>query len=77
MKISEVIHLLLIAGLVFGVPVAATTRPLGQEFSWDLALKQAGVVALVLLLLLALNFVVARLASRRGPQSGGRDEADT
>ena len=70
MKIFEVIHLLLIAGLVFGVPVAATTRPPGQEFSWMLSLKQAGIVTLVFVVLLALNFVVARLVSRRVSQRG-------
>ena len=65
MRTFEIIHLLLIAGLVFGVPVAATARPAGQEFSWSLALQQAGVVALIFVVLLALNFVIARLVSRR------------
>jgi hypothetical protein len=68
MKIFEVIHLLLIAGLLFGVPVAATTRPPGQAFSWNVSLKQAGVVTLVFVALLALNFVLARVASRRTSQ---------
>ena len=68
MKIFETIYLLLIAGLVFGVPVAATARPDGQEFSWSLALKQAGVVTLILVVLFTLNFVVARFVSRRVSQ---------
>jgi hypothetical protein len=70
MKIFEVVHFLLISGLVFGVAAAAATHPAGQEFSWILALKQAGIVTLVLVVLLALNFVVARLVSRRVPQRG-------
>jgi hypothetical protein len=65
MRVFETIHLLLIAGLVFGVPVAGATRPIGQEFSWSSALAQAGVVALILVVLLSLNFVAARLALRR------------
>jgi len=65
MKVFEVIHLVLIAGLVCGVPVAATTHPADQEFSWILALKQGGVATLILVTLLVLNFVVARLVARR------------
>lgn len=65
MKVFEIIYLLLIAGFVFGVPVAATARPSGQEFSWILALKQAGIVTLVLTVLFVLNLVVARFVSRR------------
>ena len=48
MRIFEIIYLLLIAGLLFGVPAAATIRPPGQDFSWLLALKQAGLVTLMM-----------------------------
>ncbi len=65
MKIFETIHVLLMAGFLFGVPVAATMRPDGQAFSWSRALTQAGVITLILFVLLALNFVVARLVLRR------------
>ena len=65
MRIFEIIYLLLIAGFLFGVPAAAVARPAGQEFSWKLALTQAGVVALIFAVLFALNFVVARFVSRR------------
>jgi hypothetical protein len=68
MRIFEIIYLLLIAGFLFGVPVAATARPAGQEFSWSLALTQAGVVALTLAVLFTLNFVVVRFVSRRVSQ---------
>lgn len=64
MKIFEVVNYLLMAGLLFGIPVAASTRPSGQEFSWIQSLKQAGIVTLILGALLALNFVVARVAAR-------------
>ena len=64
-RIFETIHLLLMAGLVFGVPIAGTSCPAGQEFSWNVALQQSGVAALILILLIALNLVVARWASRR------------
>jgi hypothetical protein len=67
-KIFETIYLLLIAGFVFGVPVAATARPAGQEFSWWLALTQAGVATLIFAVLFVLNFVVARFVSRRVSQ---------
>jgi hypothetical protein len=65
MRIFETIHLLLMAGLVFGVPIAGTSRPAGQEFSWNVALQQSGVAALILILLIGLNLVVARVVSRR------------
>ena len=65
MEIFETIYMLLLAGFFFGVPVAATTRPAGQEFSWGPAFKQGAAVALILVVLFAINFVVARLVSRR------------
>lgn len=65
MRIFEIIYLLLIGGFLFGIPAATITRPAGQEFSWSLALTHAGAVALILAVLFALNFVVARIVSRR------------
>jgi hypothetical protein len=51
-------YLLLIAGLVFGVPVAGIMGgPDGFQY--------AGIVALIVIALLALNFVIERLVSRR------------
>jgi hypothetical protein len=75
MRIFEVIQLVLIFGLVFGVPIAATTHP-GQEFSWILALKQGGIVTLILVALLALNFVIWCVVSRRVSQREGTSEDD-
>lgn len=67
MKIFETIHLLLLAALVIGVPIAATTRLSGQDLMFSQAVKQAGVTVAVLGLLLVLNFFVARLFSARKP----------
>jgi len=64
MKIFEIIHLILLGALFIGVPVAASTRPDGQQFSVFLALKQGAIVAGVILALLVCNFVLAQLASR-------------
>jgi hypothetical protein len=66
MKAFEVIHLLLMAALLFGVPVAAATRAPGEAFSLAQALKQAGMTAGIVLLLMALNFTIARVLSRSG-----------
>jgi hypothetical protein len=64
MKTFEVIHLLLMAALLFGVPVAAITRATGEDFSFVQALKQAAITAAVVLLLMVLNFTVRGLFSR-------------
>jgi hypothetical protein len=61
MKIFEVMYLLLIAGLVFGVPVAGSVG--GPD-----GLQYAGIVALIVIVLLVLNFVIERLVSRRVAQ---------
>jgi hypothetical protein len=66
MKLFEVIHLVLMLALLVGVPVAAATRSPGEPFSLVHALKQAGVTAGVVLLLLLANFTVARALSRSG-----------
>ena len=65
MKVFEIVNYVLMAGLLFGVPVAASTRPPGQEFSWMQSLKQAGIATLIFAALLVLNFVVARVVARR------------
>jgi hypothetical protein len=69
-KVFEVIHLVLILGLVVAVPSVAMARPSGQEFSWSLSLKQAGVATLIFIALLLLNFIIARIVLRRFPQTG-------
>jgi len=68
LRLFEIIYLLLIASFLFGVPVAATAQPAGQAFSWSPALAPAGVAAWILAVRFALNFVVARDASRRVSQ---------
>lgn len=65
MRIFETIHLLLIFGFLFGVPVAAASRPSGAPFSWTQALSQGGSAALILAALFAINFAAARFFSRR------------
>ena len=65
MKVLEIIHYLLMAGLLFGVPIAASRPPPGQDFSWAQSLKQAGITTLILGALLVLNVMVARVVARR------------
>lgn len=64
MKAFEVIQLILFAGLLIGVPVAATTRQPGESFSWVRSLTQAGVAAGFFVVLLAINFFAARIYCR-------------
>ncbi|HEX8457366.1 MAG TPA: hypothetical protein VF656_08725 [Pyrinomonadaceae bacterium] len=65
MKIFETIHSLLIFILALGVPGAATTMPSGQPFSPAQALKQMVLTTAIILVLLVLNFLLARLFSSR------------
>lgn len=60
MKILETIQLILMAGLVIGVPSAVAYRPPGREFSVMFALEMAGIVAAIFILLIALNILLAR-----------------
>ena len=74
MKAFETVHLLLIAALLFGVPVAATSRPPGTPFSLQRALTQAAVTAGIVLALGALNFLAARWFARRQSERKSHDQ---
>jgi hypothetical protein len=66
-KTLDNIYIFLLAGLLFGVPVAATYRAPNHEFSVVQGLKQAGVVVAIFLVLLVLNILLARIIKRRKP----------
>jgi hypothetical protein len=59
----------LIAAFLFGVPIAGTTRPPGEEFSILQAFKQAGIVTAIVLVVFMLNVAVARAFSLAMPKA--------
>lgn len=61
MKIFETIYLVLLAALVIGVPIAATSRPAGESFSWLRALEQGGIVAGIVAVLFVCNLIAGRI----------------
>lgn len=65
MRVLEGTYLILIAGLVIGVPVAATSQPVGSPFSWSVAIQQGGTLAGILLALLLVTMAAGRFLSRK------------
>jgi hypothetical protein len=76
-KIFEAIHIMLIFGFIIGVPVAASIRPSGQEYSLTVALTQAGILALILIALIVVNLLVAEIFSRRASRRRVTGEHET
>lgn len=65
MRVLQATYLFLIAGLVIGVPVAATSQPVGSPFSWSVAIQQGGTLAGILLALLLVTLAAGRWVSRK------------
>ena len=64
MKVFQFIHAMLMLALVIGLPIAAVTRGPNEDFSISRAVGHAGIAAAVIIVLLVLNFALARLCAR-------------
>ena len=64
MKVFRFIHVILMLALAIGLPIAAVTRGPNDDFSISRAFGHAGIAAAVIIILLVLNFALARLCAR-------------